>query len=357
MRKAATELGVANSSVHRSMKSLKKRAAAAGYSPEHDMTRPVPEGFSVSGVSSYYPATEEKPAQWVKSKADKTQRTIEKLQDIVAEIIEPITGIMKPVLPPEFVDYDLMCAYILADAHLGMYAWKEEAGEDWDTDLCSDTIRKTMAALVSSAPPAAVAVIFNLADYFHSDTNENKTLKSGHILDVDTRWGRVFQVGVKAYRHMIELALEKHEKVIVKSAKGNHDEHTGFVLAMLMQAYFENEPRVEIELPINPFTYHQFGNTLIGGNHGMIKPDKLPGIMACDMREIWGITRWHHWFVGHVHHKTVHEFAGCTVESFRSPSPKDNYTHSAGYRAERDMVMIKYHIEKGDIGRNIESIY
>jgi hypothetical protein len=33
---------------------VKRKAAIAGYSPEHDMTRTVPEPFVVRGTSTYY---------------------------------------------------------------------------------------------------------------------------------------------------------------------------------------------------------------------------------------------------------------------------------------------------------------
>jgi hypothetical protein len=53
-RATAKALGCHESVVRRAMKALKIKAARQGFSPEHDMTRPVPEGFIVKGVSTYY---------------------------------------------------------------------------------------------------------------------------------------------------------------------------------------------------------------------------------------------------------------------------------------------------------------
>ena len=53
-RKVAKALGIHKSTVQKSVKLAKKKAALAGYSPDYDMTRPAPEGFGVKGVSTYY---------------------------------------------------------------------------------------------------------------------------------------------------------------------------------------------------------------------------------------------------------------------------------------------------------------
>jgi hypothetical protein len=354
--KAAKLLGVDPSTVRKSVASLKKKAISRGHSPQHDMTHIVPDGYSVKGVSTLYGDDGKPKCQWVKSSKDKTQLTLDALRYAVCEITSDVSGLYKPSTLSSDCNDDLLCVYPIADAHMGMYAWREETGEDWDSDLCAETLYNAMSSLVSQAPPAKTALIANLADFFHCDSNSKQTSRSGHILDVDTRWARVFRIGQRCYRQMIELALTKHEHVIVKSAIGNHDDNTGVALAMMMEAYFENEPRVTVDVPINPFAYYRFGETLLGLNHN-VKAAMLPSIMAADQREEWGKTRFHHWLGGHIHHQTFHEFAGCTTETFRSPSPKDNWTHSSGYRADRDMVMIKYHREKGCVGRIIEPIY
>jgi len=353
-RKAAKKLGIGQGRVSDAVKRTRKRAAAAGYSPDHDMTRTVPEGFHVKGTSTLY--KDGKPQlQWVKSGKDNVERTIEALKEAVQDTLD-CSARAEPANPPENVDKDILCCYPIADAHLGMYAWGEETGQDWDVDISTMSILSSVRNLVESAPPAETAIIENLGDFLHTDSIENKTMRSGHQLDVDTRWARVYRKAARVYREIVEMALTKHKNVILKAVPGNHDDHASFTLAMLMQAYFENEPRVTVDLPINHFCYHRFGSVLIGMTHGEIKPDKLPLIMATDEREAWGETEHHVFHSGHVHHQRVFEFPGCTVESFRSPSAKDNWTHSKGYRSNRDMVMIKYHRERGEIGRVVEYI-
>lgn len=310
----------------------------------------IEDGYKLKGKSVYTDGDGNIKAQWIKTAEDR-ETLLERLKLAAEAIVEPVRGEFEPTTAPEETNEDLLSVYPIADVHMGLYAWAKESGEDWSAKKAENALNRGMEFLVDASPSSETCLIANLADFFHTDTSDNKTARSGHVLDVDTRWAKVFQIGVRCYRNMITLALSKHKKVIVKSGIGNHDDHSILSLAMLMKAYFENEPRVEIELPISPFAYHVFGSTLLGINHGDIKADKLPLIMAHDCRKEWGKTKHAHWLVGHIHHKTMNEYPGVVVESFRQPGAKDAWSHGMGYRAERDMQLIVFHKDKGEISR------
>ena len=66
---AAKALGVSKTAIAQSIDILKRNAALRGHAPEYDMTRVVPDGFRVKGVSTYYDKDGKTRGQWVKSKA------------------------------------------------------------------------------------------------------------------------------------------------------------------------------------------------------------------------------------------------------------------------------------------------
>ena len=82
-----------------------------------------------------------------------------------------------------------------------------------------------------------------------------------------------------------------------------------------------------------------------------IKREELPLVMATDMAQYWGQTNAHIWHTGHIHHKTVQEFRGCTVESHAAPSPRDAWHEGQGYRSRRSMSSIVYG-EVGEVARH-----
>jgi DNA repair exonuclease SbcCD nuclease subunit len=161
------------------------------------------------------------------------------------------------------------------------------------------------------------------------------------------------QVALRTLKHCISLALQKHQKVTVWLIGGNHDPHSSFAIAMCLNAFYENEPRVIVDLSPSAFKYMQFGKVLIGSHHGHgIKPESLPGILAADMPAEWGATAFRYWYVGHIHHIQRREFAGASVESFRTLAARDAWHSAKGYRAGRDMSLIVHHRDFGEIERH-----
>lgn len=351
-RAAAKALGVGKSTIATAMERLARRAAIQGYAPDHDMTRTVPDGFKVKGVSTYYNADGKAAGQWVKSTAD-AERQAEIMRATVAALSEDVRGLAPLTAAPKQCSAELLAVYPLGDPHIGLHAWGKECGDDFNL---VEARRLTLAAvdrLVSTAPNAKTALILPLGDVFHANDQTNVTPGHKHQLDVDSRHVKVLQVGIETFRHCIIRALEKHQKVIVRFVAGNHDPSAIWALAFTIAAYFDSEPRVEVDLSPSKFFYLRHGKTLIGATHGdTTKPEQLLGVMACDRAEDWGQTKHRYWLCGHVHHSSVKEYPGVTVETFRTLAAGDAYAAGHGYRAGRDMRLIVMHTEHGEIERH-----
>jgi hypothetical protein len=352
MRKAAKALGVTKTAVTAAMKRLKMSAAVQGYSPAHDMTKTVPETHVVKGVSSYYGKDGDLRGQWVKSSLDMDMLE-EHRKAIFDSLADDLKALSPLTDPPPFTNTDLLVVMPWGDPHFGMYAWAQEAGENFDL---AEAKRLTLGAvdrLVSAAPPAETAIILPLGDFFHMDDQTNRTPGHGHQLDADGRFAKVLDVGIQSLRHAILRALEKFAHVIVRIEPGNHDPHAKWALTFAMKGYFENEPRVEIDTSPAKHWFYRFGKVLIGSTHGdTIKQEQMLGVMAADRPEDWGLTKHRYWYSGHIHHSTVKEFPGVTCESFRTLAAKDAYSAGYGYRAGRDMRVIVHHREHGEIERH-----
>lgn len=350
--KAAKALGIVRGTLFKSVQSVKKRAAKAGYSPEHDMTRTVPDGFLVRGVSTMYDKNGRIAAQWVKSAIDR-ERQEAIMREAFEAMAETLPRVESAPEPTGEFDPKLMACYPIGDAHIGMYSWGEETGEDWDLKIAERLHCTAMAHLVEAAPRSEEATIVNLGDWFHSDNMEGVTTRSGHVLDMDSRYAKMASVGIKIMRQCIESALKKHKRVRVINATGNHDDTTSLMLSICLANVYENEPRVTIETSPSAFHYFRHGKCLVGVHHGhSTKSDRLPGVMATDRAKDWGESEFRYWWTGHVHHQSLKDYAGVTVESFRVLAAKDAYAHWGGYRAPRDMKCIVLHSEFGEVARN-----
>ena len=251
----------------------------------------------------------------------------------------------------------MLTVYPLGDPHIGLFASAEECGEKVTLQSATKDLVAAVQNLSAGAQPTKTGLIVNLGDFFHADNNTNSTAKSGNLLDVDGRWPEIIRAGVRAMQECINLALQKHEKVHVFNVLGNHDEHSGLALAMILEAYYCNEPRVIIDSSEKQFKMFRFGQTLLCFAHGhTTKPQNLEGIMLDRWPKDVGETKYRFWITGHIHHKQVQEYRGCIVESFRTLAAKDAYHASRGYGSGRDLVRITYHREFGEWGRQLAPI-
>jgi hypothetical protein len=353
LRAAAKALGVNYTSIGQSIRLAKKKAAIFGYSPEHDLKRPVAPGQRLRGASLLYKDGKAEPVlTWVKTERDGAQAD-EILREFVEYLTKDAKGLSPAVAAPAQAYPDLLAVYPWGDPHFGMYAWARESGDDFDLEVAERLTLGAVDRLVAAAPPAETAVLLPLGDFFHANDQTNQTPAHKHQLDVDSRYPKVLMVGVKAVRHAILRLLEKHPKVIARFEPGNHDPEAKWALALTIAAYFENEPRVTVDLTPGKFWYYRFGKVLIGSTHGdTAKHAALGGVMAADRPEDWGATKHRYWYTGHIHSSTVTELPGVVCESFRTLAAKDAYAAGHGYRAGRDMRLIVHHREYGEIERH-----
>jgi hypothetical protein len=350
-RKAAKALDLCPGTIQNSIDNLKRKAALKGFSPEHDMVHSVPEPYVVKGHSTLYGADQKPKLQWVKTTLDN-----DKVQEIVKAAVEVMAESVKGLAPitekPRHAFDDILTVYPMGDPHFGMYAWAKDAGADFDLEIAESKTKAAIDRLITSAPSSSTALLLNLGDMFHADNQRNIT-NSGHQLDVDGRWAKVLQVGLRSMIHCMQRLLEKHDKVIFRINKGNHDGHSSYALALMLSCYFHNEPRIEVDLSPATTWYYQFGKVLIGSTHGdTIKGKDMLAIMAADKPESWGQSKHRYWYVGHVHHKDVKEYHGGIVEYFRTLAARDAWHQGQGYRAGRDMCAIVLHKEFGEIERH-----
>jgi hypothetical protein len=350
-KKAAKYLGVAEATIERSLRDLRVRAASQGHAPSHDMTRTVPIGFKVKGVSTLYNTKGEVASQWVKSTAD-DQAMETAMQEFAATLAEGVKGLGGITKAPAHCVEDLMCVIPIGDPHFGLRVWAQEGGDNFDLDMAEKLTCSALDRLIASAPPAKTAMLLNLGDHFHSD-NQSNTTTAGTVVDVDGRWAKIQQIGLRSMLYCIRRLLEKHEKVIFRINRGNHDKHSSYALALMISCYFHNEPRVQVDLSPAAAFYHQFGRNLIASTHGdTMKGPAMMGVMAADQPKMWGETKHRYWYVGHIHHVDKKEYPGGIVEYFRTLASGDAWHNGQGYRSGRDMSLIVLHKEHGEVERH-----
>jgi hypothetical protein len=310
----------------------------------------VPAGHVVRGQSALVSADGRVMQKWVKT--HETRRTHTLIETLHATLAK-YRGKAPPVSPPLETDADTMMLYLLPDLHLGMYAWAQETGAHYDTRQAVNIALAHIQVLVEQARPSQQATLVILGDFFHANDHKGVTPGSGHQLDIDGRWPRVYEIGSRLVMSLVHLLLAKHEKLELVILPGNHDPDAATCLMVAMQLYFESNPRVAVTPIPGVVWYRRFGKCLIGATHGhTMKPDRMAMAMAEDRKEDWGGTDHRHLFFGHIHHETVREVGAVRCESLHSPASRDAWNHNSGYRSGRSLTAVVFHAEDGEIGRH-----
>ncbi len=351
---AAKALKISFQTLSAGLSGVKKRAALQGYSPSHDMLHVVPDGFKVKGVSTYYNQEGKASGQWVKSAVD-AERQAELMRAAFVAMSEDLPR-MEPVAAAASFEASLATLYTLTDSHVGMLAWAKEGGEPWDLTIAEATLVGCFAQMVSASPAARIGFVNQLGDFLHSDGGSGMmpvTPMHGHILDQDGRFSKMVGTAVRILRRVIDLALTKHEKVVVLMAEGNHDMASSVWLRVMFRALYENEPRVEVIDSELPYYVYQHGKTMLAFHHGHLKKnDQLPILFAAQFPKVWGDTTKRYAHCGHRHHAEEKEHSGLTVIQHPTLAARDAYAARGGWIAERAVTAITYHSEFGQVARN-----
>lgn len=350
--KIAKEVGVDRRSVDRRFNKMARK----GWSPSHDLTRPVPDGFHLRGASTLYDDDGQIRLQWVKSNIDH-ERQLELLEEAISSLIAELPQYPITKASKKLSYNDTLSVFPLGDPHIGMLAWEDECGEAWDLDIAEETFRKMFDIVVQKSPPSKKAMLEILGDTLHYDNMAGMTSRSGNILDTDSRYPKMAAVCVRIVLNMINSLLQRHKEVVIDIVKGNHDDIGSIWLRELLIQVYKKDKRVTIVEGQGPIHIYEFGKVLIASHHGhTIKMDQLPITIASDYSEAWGRTKHRYCLTGHIHHdsklkKVGLEYTGMDVESFRTLATKDSYATWGGWRSKRDTKCIVYHKELGEIER------
>ena len=351
-RVAADQMNISRSTVRDHIRAVKDRATRRGYSPENDWLHPVPDGHKIKGVSTFYDENGNPVRQWVKSQTDE-RRQFEILVERVEAAQEGL-GKFKPVPTPKNADSELLTLLTITDFHLGMYAYEAETGDDWDVHIARDVFLNSVNDMIKASPKSGTGVLCQLGDFLHWDGILSVTPQSGHILDADTRYGKLVELAMSVMAEAVMMMLRRFDKVIVVSAEGNHDISGSIWLRKHIKHLFTNEPRLQVIDNDFPYYAHLHGRTMLGFHHGhKVKMAQLHKLFASEprFREMWGQADYTYIHTGHYHHERLIEDGGAIAEQHPTLSGRDAYAARGGWVSGRGAKVITYHKTDGEVAR------
>ena len=237
-------------------------------------------------------------------------------------------------------------ALVLADPHIGKYAWGKETGwEDYDINIATRLIRESVAELLDTKQPAGKLALWCLGDLLHYDTPHGTTTK-GTPLDRDGRVEKMLEEAVSTLCDVISDMSQRAPTEVVL-VPGNHDAVMTVALRQILSAEFRGHPNVTINTTNTTRKYVTHGRCLIGLTHGDKAQKQLGELMALEAREHWGQTLLREVHHGHRHSEAaVTTVGGVTIRQHPALCPPDGWHAMEGYvGAPRAMDAYTYHAD------------
>lgn len=334
---AARELGV-------NLRSMKRRIK------RHE--EKLKGGGNVIGTSILTDGKGNEILTWTKTKHDDS---IERLKDAVAALSEEIRPIPE-IGSPDALGADLLNHYTITDLHLGMYAWDEEAGEDWDTDIAEKLILAWIGRAIAISPDADTGLLAVLGDFLHWDGIEAVTPEHRHILDADTRFQKLVRCALKVINSVISALLKKHNNVHIKFLSGNHDIAAGAWIREFLVVLYRQNPRVTIDTSPGLYNAFEWGKTSLFFHHGHKRSGvNIADVFIAKFRDLYGRTEYSYAHTGHKHANKVNETSTMLIEQHPTLAAADAYAANGGWVSKRNAKVITYHKDYGKVGELIIS--
>lgn len=257
--------------------------------------------------------------QLIQSKCCFKRVITEELEDAILRFIrETVTPLPKPKLTKRYEDSEkdgYMVSWGLWDAHLGMYAWNAEVGEDYDMNIAYSRICNSVDDMIAELSKYKISrfVMPIGNDFMHFDSVRMKTAMGDHWLDVDTRYGKVYLAGLKCLTYMIQRALEICNDVRLYYIPGNHDTTSSFTLTAALEQRFHADDRVKVDLRFSPRKAVLFGGTLLGFDHGHEKnPNQMATTFSTEpgVKKYWSSSTYREIQTGHKHQRWEKMYEG-----------------------------------------------
>lgn len=268
-------------------------------------------------------------------------------------LLERLRGVRAPRIRKPRTPPDGCALYIgLHDHHIGMYAWGEECGSDYNLDIAAGLYEAAVDELLALAKPHGISrVVLPIGhDLFHMDNEEGVTPTNKNRLDVDDRYPKVIAAGEAAVIRAVERCAEVAPVDLVW-VPGNHDRKTSLHAARYADAWFRNVAHVTVDLEPTMRKYREWGECLVGMAHACDEKAKdLPGLMADEAAQAWGRCPTRVYFTGHRHAKAAESHGSVTVYTLPSLAANDAWHKSKGYRHRRTAEVHLLHREAGHIG-------
>lgn len=248
----------------------------------------------------------------------------------------------KNKLPIECLDYDENGEVLdikIPDLHVGLLAWREETGSDFDLKIVKDSFFRCINDIVQRCKGRKFKKIMfiTLGDILHVDNDDGTTTK-GTKQQMDGRMAKITECAEDILIDSITI-LGKIAPVEYIYVAGNHDRVCGYMLARSVKNAFRNDINVTCDISPNPIKYRRYGVSLALYHHGDAPKKNLAEIPMKFAREEISRCKFIEIDMGHQHEEEVKFVNGYRIRYFPALCTSSYWEHQQAYGTDFKAVV------------------
>lgn len=189
----------------------------------------------------------------------------------------------------------------------------------------------TLSRIILRCNHKLMKIVFVVGnDFFNTDNTDYRTTRGTQQFDY-MDWKEGFIAGRDIAIAGIEFLKTQGVPIDVIIVPGNHDVSKMFYLGDVIDAYYRNDKQVNVDNKPGGFKYTEWGNSFIMYDHGEIKPQDYPLIMATEYPVQWSRSKFREIHTGHLHHEILKDYRGVKVRYFPSLAITSQWEKDKGY--------------------------
>lgn len=253
--------------------------------------------------------------------------------EIVAEI-KPLNIKFELIKQP---NEELALEVDFSDIHIGSLSWHEEVGEDFDSKIAFEIIKRQVSQareIIEQYKVGKVYLCF-LGDFLQADTTDGKT-NGGTLVDTDSRSKKMVQKGLETAMYIVEsLSITPTEVIWVE---GNHSRLVEFSVFWSLQFIYEKAKHIKFDVSPKVRKAFVYGDNLVGLHHGEMSKDESHSWLQMEFREEWGKSKYAETHSGHIHQEKVIERHGIINRTNPTSKIQDSYEYINGWKSNKASV-------------------
>lgn len=201
------------------------------------------------------------------------------------------------------------------EAHLGKLSNEIETGTNYDHNIVETRVEKVFKEAISiqRKNKCGKCLLVIGGDFFNSESN-NQTTEGTPQSSTDTRFKKMFSVGLKLYTQGLLSLRSEFDDVDVLLCAGNHSRAMEFFLYIALRCYFHEDSVIHFSDDLKDTQSYIFGSCGLFFNHGDSNQKRLIASIPCEFPKEWGDTINRYLFLGHLHKlEVINSENGLTV--------------------------------------------